>query len=228
MSSGFRPFALQDCDFVPSPEEYINLNQKGIRRREITGVDEYLELHQLFSNPSLMQKYSILICGTPTTTGFGKSCLARSLASAYLKWRVQSGECNPLDTFVHITSTVDYLQGKGLTKNHAVIFDEFQPGDAQQNPKLSEDGLKVLLDVRGMGTVHCRYGDTMFPPCARLYTSNAATPQQWCGERFIFSEPMQRKCFAFFVSRPLLKQLEVATATAATSPAVLGFNCNLA
>jgi hypothetical protein len=225
--AGFTPFALKSCDYVPSPEDYINLNQKGIRRREITGVDEYLYIQQLFGSPSIMSKYSILIYGPPSTTGFGKSCLARSLASAYLKWRVESGECMPEDTFVHITSTVDYLQGKTITNNHAIIFDEFKPSDAQQNPKLSEDGLKVMLDVRGVGTVHCRYGDTMFPPCARFYTSNAATAQHWCGDRFIFSEPMQRKCFAFLVSRPLLKQSEDAQSVASASHTALGFNCNL-
>ena len=186
-----------------------------------------MSLQQLFENPKIMQEYSILICGPPATTGYGKSCIARSLASAYLKWRVDSGECMPNDTFVHITSTMDYLQGKRITNNHAIIFDEFKPSDALQNPKLSEDGLKVLLDVRGVGTCHTRYGDTLFPPCGRFYTSNASTPQAWCGDRFLFSEPMQRKCFAFMVSRPLLKLPETKSSVAMSSHPSLGFNCNL-
>jgi hypothetical protein len=125
MLAGFRPFALQSCDYVPELSCYINLEQRGIRRREVSGVDECLSLQQLFENPKIMQEYSILICGPPATTGYGKSCIARSLASAYLKWRVDSGECMPNDTFVHITSTMDYLQGKRITKDHAIIFDEF-------------------------------------------------------------------------------------------------------
>ena len=224
--AGFSPYALKETDFVPKKDEYQNLDQKGLRRKEVTAEDVYLTLDQLFMNPQIMQQHAICILGPPGTTGYGKTCLARSLAANYLAWRVNQGLCTEADTFCHVSSTMDFLKDKVITMNHCIILDEFKPGDRDQNPRLSEDGMKVLLDVRNVGSISTRFGDTFMPNVPRLFTANAATPHQWTSPRFPFSLPMQRKAYVFVISKALLAPAEEVVV--AEQRFGQFFNCNLA
>ena len=226
---GFNPFALQDGDFVPSPGDYINLQQKGVRRQEITGVDEFITFQDLFNDPGIMTKFSIIILGPPSTTGFGKTTLAKGLASAYARWQVAQGLFSPAGAFVHVASTIDTLKDHNIRPGQAIVMDEFRPSDKEQNAKLSEEAMKIMLDVRNIGTIWTRYGDTVLPPTARLFTSNASSPYAWVSDRFPWTPPMARKAFVWVISKPLVQQGPAANNVATSSDAGPSFfNCNLA
>jgi hypothetical protein len=171
-----------------------------------------------------MSKYSVILIGSNKTTGFGKTSLAKTLGSSYVKWQISNGGCDQAAAFVHITSTIDSLKDRNTLSGQCVLLDEFSPGDQQQNRNLSPEAMKVLLDVKNLGSVWTRFGDTIIPPCARIFTANHSNPQSWVGERFQWSAPMQRKSVCFVITKPLLPRAGAASEVAAPSTAVPGFS----
>jgi hypothetical protein len=226
---GFNPLALTDADWVPAASKFINLDQKGLRLQEVTGNMEYITLAQLFSNPGLMSKCSIILLGGNETTGFGKTTIAKSLAASYVMWQVSQGGCSREAAFVHVSSTIDSLKDRTILPGQCLLLDEFSPCDVSQNRNLSPEALKVLLDTKNLGSIWTRFGDTIIPPGARIFTANHTTPQSWVGERFDWTAPMQRKSFCFIITKPLLQATAqaaapaIATTSAAQGLGVLGF-----
>jgi hypothetical protein len=200
-----------------------------VRRREVSGVDEFITIQDLFNDPGIMQKFAIVILGPPSTTGFGKTTLAKGLAAAYVRWQVAQGVCSHSHAFVHMASTIDTLKDHNIKPGQAIVMDEFRPSDKEQNAKLSEEAMKILLDVRNLGSIWTRYGDTVLPPTARFFTSNAATPCTWVADRFPWTEPMARKSFVWVISKPLVQQQPEPSnvANAAATNEASRFVCNL-
>ena len=157
----------------------------------------------VFRTP-ILSRYGVLIHGGNETTGFGKSMCALRIACQYaIAYNQESGA--PRDEAVVVrTSTLEALKGLQMKRGWIVVLDEFHPFDREQVIHLSEHGLKVLMDRAAGGALRGRNSDIVFPPCVPLIcTANVDSGEAWCGGRFLWSLPLQRKTVVFHVDRPL-------------------------
>jgi hypothetical protein len=113
-----------------------------------------------------------------------------------------------------VASTLDILP-KTIQGHQLVLLDEFRVSDKEQLIYLSENGFKVLLDVKNEGSCRARCNDVQFAAkIPRLLTANASSPQDWCGERFKWDLPHQRKAFIFIIDRPLVAGVQTHSSPA--------------
>ena len=91
-----------------------------------------------------------------------------------------------------------------MKRGWIVVLDEFHPYDRDQATHLSGHGCKVLMDRAAGGALRGRNSDILFPPSVPLViTGNADGGQEWCGGRFEWSLPLQRKTAVLKVDCPL-------------------------
>jgi hypothetical protein len=201
---GFNPFNMEPGYTGLFPlDSFINLDQKGYRLNEKTGNMEFLTLQGLVRNPvEFLSNYAVVILGPPNTTGWGKTTFAKALARHYL---VESTpRYKHSEAFCYVVSTVDALP-KSIKGHQVVLLDEFRVADKEQLIYLSENGFKVLLDVKNEGSIRARTTDIQLGArVPRLMTSNASSAEDWCGGRFKWDMPQRRKCFVFVIDRPLI------------------------
>lgn len=158
-------------------------------------VQQYT-LREVFLDPTLMQRFSIGLHGDNTTTGFGKTMTAILLASLYARSLQTAGLLSPRKHHVN-------FEADGIL---VWLLDEFEPGDRDQQQHMSEAMLKILLTPALQGTMRCKGTETLAVPSGlpRIFTSNSPHGDAWCGNRFEWSNPMQRKHIWFKVCQPLL------------------------
>ena len=60
--------------------------------------------------------------------------------------------------------------------------------------------MKVALTPMDAGNVHARNNNVIIPKgVPRIFTANAASPEDWCAPRVRWSEPLQRKAVVYSV-----------------------------
>jgi hypothetical protein len=173
---------------------------------EVTNRKVRTTLKSLFVDAKIATSHGIVILGNNSTTGFGKSALAITLAAHLCKSRYTALGLATDSARVFVVSTVDILRSCKVTCNDCVVFDEFEPGDGAQIVHLSANGLKILLDSRNSGSLRGRNDDKSLPSCVRIFTGNADGPKEWLGGRFEWSQPMQRKAYVWQLEDPLIEQ----------------------
>ena len=179
----FSAYEPPDSLGIVPMDRLINLNQKGMRRREVEGTEEEYELNDLFKNPSLMVKHGIVILGHDTTTGYGKTRLALRLAVEWAKAYNKQHDLAKEEAKVVFTNTVDVARDIVFQKRFVWVIDDMKAHDKEQVVHLSENGLKVLLSPGDCGTVRARNQDVQLPSgVPRIFTANAASPAEWVGE----------------------------------------------
>ena len=199
--------AFEPSEFVAPLKCFINLDQRGSRLLEQSGgAKEWYSLEDLYKNGDLMRRYGIVILGDNTTTGFGKSQLALSLACHYAK-SYSISHRTPADTaLVFKSSTVESGKDVVWSPGCAWVLDEVRPSSKEQIPYCDEEILKIMMSPATAGSIRCHHRDLKLPAgVPRIYTSNAACGQEWCGQRLKWSLPLQRKAIVFKITKPLLK-----------------------
>jgi hypothetical protein len=202
--------AFEPSEFVAPLTSFINLDQRGSRLLEQSGgAVEWFSLEDLYKNGDLMRRYGIVILGDNTTTGFGKSQLAMSLACHYAK-SFSISHRTPSDTaLVFKSSTVESGKDVVWSSGCAWVLDEVRPSSKEQIPYCDEEILKIMMSPATAGSIRCHHRDLKLPAgVPRIYTSNASSGQEWCGQRLKWSLPLQRKSIVFRITKPVLKRRE--------------------
>jgi hypothetical protein len=197
---------------VPPLTELINLDLVGHRLQEISMQYEHWTLRNLFERADLMSKYAVLILGSNRTTGYGKSALAKALATHYSQCWVESQRMPRDAAQIVITNTLDAARDVKWTSGMTWILDEFSPSDTSSNVYCSESILKVLFNPSEPCSYRARNEDVKI--CAgvpRVITSNATSLAEFLGPGIACSDPLKRKCIVFNVQKPLVSQAWVAS-----------------
>ena len=207
-ASGSMLFNAYDPPFRICPlDKFMNMDQVGVRLKEIVMTEETYLLRDLFRRSSILQNFGIILLGATTTTGFGKTQLTLRLAVEWVKAYCEHN-CTPKDSaMVFMSSTIDPAKSVNFKPGMAWILDEFHPFDSQQLVHMSETMLKVLLTPQMGGTLRGRNDDVkLVPGVARLISANSASPQAWCGTASTWSEPIRRKSICYNIHRPLCSE----------------------
>jgi hypothetical protein len=170
------------------------------------GFESY-SLLNLLQDPSLMSKCGILILGANQHSGCGKSQFAKRLGLECAK-----AVCAALDlpkdrAVVVITNTIDAARDIVFLPGMVWLLDEFEAGDRDQVIYCSANMMKVLFTRSEPCSVRGRCADIKVPAnVAVIITGNADSVQEWSGARFAWTEPLQRKCIHFQLSRDICQE----------------------
>ena len=170
--------------------------------RSNTYVDHTIE--SLFKT-SLCFKYSILICGSDATTGFGKSQVALRLAIELSTAIVETHNLPKANAQVIFATTLDSLKGLAMPLGTVIVFDDVCPSDKEQIVLISENGMKCRLNPRVVATCRGRNFDITIPlGIPRIFTANVVNGIAWCGARLAWSLPLQRRMIVCRVTQRLI------------------------
>jgi hypothetical protein len=179
----------------------------GVRSKGTDKGFESYSLLDLLQDPSLMSKYGILILGANKHSGCGKSQFAKRLA---LEW--SKAICAALDlpkdrAIVVITNTIDAARDIVFLAGMVWLLDEFEAGDRDQVIYCSANMMKVIFTPSEPCSVRGRCADIKLPAnVARIITGNADSVEEWTGARFSWTEPLQRKCIHFQLSKDICQE----------------------
>lgn len=185
-------------------DKLINLGQLGRRLKEVAMTEETFTLKDAFRKASILENFSVILLGSTTTTGYGKTQYTLRLAIEWTKAYCEFYQLPKDSAMIYISSTIDPAKNVQFRPGMAWILDEFHPYDSQQNVHMSETMLKVLLTPQMSGTIRGRCEDVrLVAGVARLISANSNSPQAWCGDASVWSEPLRRKSIHFNITEPL-------------------------
>ena len=183
----------------------LNLTQVGLRLEEQTLRTERFRLAELFTNPRLMSEYVIILMGSNATTGCGKTEFAKLLACHWSKLMCEAMQLHPSEAKVCFTTTLESAKDVAFQQGMSWILDEFAPNDGDQIQYASENMLKVLFSPVAAGNLRARNSNINFPAgVSRIITTNANSPEEWCGKPLDWSFPLRRTCILFQITKPLV------------------------
>ena len=196
----------------------VNLTtQQGTRLMEVSMGIESFNLADLFRKPLLLQ-YGIILLGSNTTTGYGKTQLALRLAIEYCKAYQSIKQTPKSEALVIFSNTLDVARDVVFQKGHIWVIDEVSPGDTSQLVHMSENAMKVLLSPTKPTSIRCRNADLAIPTgVPRILTANAESPDEWMGRQIKWTEPMQRKAVTYQITKPIVDPSWSSTAQTARS-----------
>ena len=172
--------------------------QSGTRLKIGGGGNESYSLRDLVKDPNLLSRHGLLILGSLRTSGWGKSQYAKRLAVLWCKAMCEALGLPRDRALVVITNTIDAARYVDFKPGMVWILDEFEAGDKESVIYCSANIIKSMCNPSEFCTIRGRNQDIVLPPnCARIMTGNADSVTQWCGTRFVFNEPCQRKCITF-------------------------------
>ena len=103
------------------------------------------------------------------------------------------------------TTTLESAKDVVFQQGLSWILDEFAPNDCAHIQFASENMLKVLFAPVAAGNMRARNTNINFPAgVSRIITTNAPSPEEWCGKRVPWSLPLRRKCILFQITKPLV------------------------
>ena len=198
---------------LPLLDDYgMQVSTKMVGRRLIgqneAGVQEYMEcdLEHLLDHPELLREHAVVFMGSDSTTGYGKSTIARFLACKFAVHMTTVLNRPKSEATVLGTTTLDDLSGVVSKSGWAVLFDELAIGDKDAIQYMSATILKTLSDpqstagARARGTNVRLAGDT-----ARIFTTNATSLEDWAAGRFVVTLPIKRKMWVFVIKHKMIE-----------------------
>ena len=86
-----------------------------------------------------------------------------------------------------------------------LCLDEFCLNDTVSLQYVSDNVLKGLFDPQSSVNLRARGRNArLTPDVARVMTTNASSPAEWCGTRVRWSQPLARKCIVFVLTQPVV------------------------
>ena len=199
-------------DFLHVAADGTQTTKKMVGRRFITqdeaGVQSYMEcdLDHLLNHPEILQTHAVVFMGSDSTTGYGKSTVARFLACKFAVHMTSVLGRPKTEATVLASTTIDDLSGITCKSGWAVMFDELAVGDKEQVQYMSTGILKTLADPQSTSGARARgknvvlAGDT-----ARIFTTNATSLEDWAAGRFDITLPIRRKMWVFVVTHKMIE-----------------------
>ena len=187
--------------------DLINLQQTVSRLNEITGETETYSLESFVRDPQLFLAYGLLIIGSDTTTGYGKSLSALVIGLYWVRRFLAAGLLPKDRAYVLLQNTIDAMRDS-QEQQHAyvpIILDEFKPADQEQNQYCSAEILKSLANVSKGRDLRARHRQVrIFANQPVIMTANGADEQAWCGSRFEWTQPCARRIYVLQITEPLV------------------------
>ena len=182
-------------------------------------------LYDLLTKPELLSKHGVVILGgSETTTGFGKSQYAKRLAVEWSKAMCSAMNLSADRALVVITNTLDAARDIQFKPGMVWLLDEFDGADQNQVIYMSGNMLKVLGSRAEPCSLRCRMSDLSLPAGVPvILTGGANSPDEYVGTRCQWSSPIQRKFIVFQVTKRLCVEEwrndndETATASVAST-----------
>ena len=202
---------------VAQIEMLTNLHQQGRNLEEVSLAPKFYNLSDLFCNASLLSRFGLVLLGNQSTTGFGKTQFALRLACEWAKAYVQSKRLPQDQAVVVFCNTLDVIREVVFRPGMVLVIDGFTPSDQEQVIYMSETIMKCMCNPAQGGSVRARNGDIqLIAQMPRIFTGNADSIDDWCGSRFEWSLPLQRKSIVFqVVNRLVSNQFRSSVNTAA-------------
>ena len=177
----------------------------GTRLEERTGNLIQYTLHDVLMNKDqVLFRYGIVLIGSNSTSGFGKSAFCKALACSVSQCIVEAHQMTSDRARVIYTRTLEGLRDVEFHIGDTILLDEFQPGDSQSNVYISPTILKTFNDPSEVCTFRARNKDIVIPPgICRVTCGNGDDRKNYFGDTD--SLPLQRKTITFFIKRPLVK-----------------------
>ena len=159
-----------------------------------------------FSAPPLVHAHAVVFMGADSTTGYGKSTIARFLACKFAVHMTAVLGRPKTEATVLASTTLDDLSGVACKSGWAVMFDELAVGDKEQVQYMSTGIMKILADPQSTSGARARgknvvlAGDT-----ARIFTTNATSLEDWAAGRFVVTLPIKRKMWVFVIKHKMIE-----------------------
>ena len=170
--------------------------------------DTFSYMH-LLKNLGMLQFFALLILGPVETTGYGKTQLAIFTAAMYAIFKMQLDNLPPEKCNIcFISGNLDKAKSIDFQAQSVlfIIIDEFAVSDHHQVQHISEDMMKVLMDVGKPAGLRAKGCEEISLPAhvPRCILGQAANAMEYAGCRFNWSKPIQRKCIEVIVTERLL------------------------
>ena len=199
-------------DYTVSDEFGVQSTKKMVGRRLLgqneAGVQEFMEcdLDYLLDHVELLREHAVVFMGSDSTTGYGKSTIARYLACKFAVHMTTVLGRPKTEATVLASTTLEDLSTITCKSGWAVMFDELAVGDKEQVQYMSTGILKILADpqsttgARARGKNVVLAGDT-----ARIFTTNATSLEDWAAGRFDITLPIRRKMWVFIITHKMIE-----------------------
>ena len=199
-------------DYTHVAEDGTQTIKKMVGKRLIgqneAGVQEFMEcdLDYLLDHPELLREHAVVFMGSDSTTGYGKSTIARFLACKFAVHMTAVLGRPKTEATVLASTTLDDLSGVACKGGWAVMFDELAVGDKEQVQYMSTGIMKILADPQSTSGARARgknvvlAGDT-----ARIFTTNATSLEDWSAGRFDITLPIRRKMWVFVITHKMIE-----------------------
>ena len=172
------------------------------------GVQEHMEcdLEHLLDHPELLQEHAVVFMGANSTTGYGKSTIARFLACKFAVHMTTVLHRPKTEATVLNSTTIDDLSGITCKSGWAVMLDELAIGCKEAVQYMSVDIMKTLCDPQSTGGLRARGKNVILASnTARIFTTNATTLEEWSRGRFTMDLPVKRKLWVFVIEHPMIE-----------------------
>jgi hypothetical protein len=186
--------------------------KKMVGRRLIgqtpAGVQEHMEceLEFLLDHPELLQEHAVVFMGANSTTGYGKSTIARFLACKFAVYMTTVLNRPKTEATVLNSTTLDDLSGVSCKSGWAVMLDELAVGCKEAVQYMSTDMMKTLCDPQSTGGLRARGKNVILASnTARIFTTNATSLDEWARGRFTMDLPVKRKLWLFIIEHPMIE-----------------------
>jgi hypothetical protein len=199
-------------DYTHVAEDGTQTIKKMVGKRLIgqneAGVQEFMEcdLDYMLDHPELLREHAVVFMGSDSTTGYGKSTIARFLACKFAVHMTAVLGRPKTEATVLASTTLDDLSGVACKSGWAVMFDELAVGDKEQVQYMSTGIMKILADPQSTSGARARgknvvlAGDT-----ARIFTTNATSLEDWSAGRFNITLPIRRKMWVFVITHKMIE-----------------------
>jgi hypothetical protein len=186
--------------------------KKMVGRRLIgqtpAGVQEHMEceLEFLLDHPELLQEHAVVFMGANSTTGYGKSTIARFLACKFAVHMTTVLNRPKTEATVLNSTTLDDLSGISCKSGWAVMLDELAIGCKEAVQYMSTDMMKTLCDPQSTGGLRARGKNVVLASnTARIFTTNATSLDEWARGRFTMDLPIHRKLWVFIIEHKMIE-----------------------
>jgi hypothetical protein len=171
------------------------------------GVQEHMEcdLDHLLDHPELLQEHAVVFMGANSTTGYGKSTIARFLACKFAVHMTTVLSRPKTEATVLSSTTLDDLSGITCKSGWAVFLDELAIGCKEAVQYMSADIMKTMCDPQSTGGLRARGKNVILASnTARIFTTNATSLEGWAAGRFTVDLPIKRKLWVFVIEHPMI------------------------
>ena len=172
------------------------------------GSQPYIErdLGYLLDHPELLTEHAVVFMGGDSTTGYGKSTIARFLACKFAVYMTRVLNRPKTDATVVNSTTLDDLSTISCKSGWAVMLDELAVGDPEAVQYMCTTMMKAMCDPMTTTSLRARGKNVVLAAnTARIFTTNATSLEDWAAGRFVITLPIRRKMWVFLITHKMIE-----------------------